>query len=406
MSDLADTRRDAPEGPDAPEKGADRVASRLRAEPVDAAALARAEMRFVEAVGRRSTPKSAHAAWWGFGLAAVVGAGLVIVSGLGAGVWPGDEERGVQVAQGVTPLRAGMALGGARAMRGVLGHATLEAVAGTRARVLTDDVRDASVRLDLGELRVVFDPLRRGEEHLAIDTPSARVEVVGTAFFVRVTADGATRVEVTHGIVEVLARATGVRRRLAAGASLDVGARVVAAPRASNAVAARADSPAHEAETRVDSAANPANPEPRIPTDTDDRIATSREARPSPDARPSLAAALVALEAGDTAPCEQLAASGPRALRLDALEALADRHEQRGSVAPAEAAYAKILALDPRGARGATALFARASLRERTGTSGAADDFARYLTEHPRGALAAQARAHLCALEPARCPSP
>jgi hypothetical protein len=295
-------------------------------------------------------------------------------------------------------------LDGREPVRGQLGHATLSWRRGARGQVIGEALHDASVRLDQGELFVDFQPLRRGAEHLAIDTPSARVEVVGTAFLVRVAADGATRVEVTHGVVEVLARATSVRRRVTAGTSIDVGAVVAASSqRAPEAVVARASEPMP--------AANPAAPPvaqaPRAASpDTYNSIATVADARPAASTLPSLESALAALDAGDAAPCERLAGNGARAVRLDALEALADRHERRGAAEAAAAAYAKILALDPRGARGATALFARASLRERTAQPGAADDFARYLAEHPRGALAAQARTHLCALDPARCPAP
>jgi hypothetical protein len=402
MSELADTRRDAPEVPDRPESPADQLAARLRAESVDTAALARAELRFVEAVRAREAKKSSPRMWLGVGIAAACALAVAVVAGGPTSLFgTGDESR--TVAGTVTPLRAGQVLDGREPVRGQLGHATLEWRRGARGRVVGEALNDASVRLDQGELFVDFRPLRRGEEHLAIDTPSARVEVVGTAFLVRVTADGATRVEVTHGVVEVLARATGVRRRVTAGTSIDVGAVVAAASqRTPEAVVARAPSPMPAANPAVappvDDAPRVASPEPY------NTVATG--SRPAGNALPSLDAALAALDAGDDAPCERLAANGARAVRLDALEALADRHERRGAAEAAAAAYAKILALDPRGARGATALFARASLRERTAQPGAADDFARYLAEHPRGALAAQARTHLCALDPARCPAP
>jgi hypothetical protein len=402
MSELADTRRDAPEMLDAPEHGADRLAARLRAEPVDAAALARAELRFVDAVRARELKKSAPRLWLGVGIAAACALAVAVVAGGPTSLFgTGDERR--TVAGTVTPLRAGQVLDGREPVRGQLGHATLAWRRGARGRVVGAALHDASVRLVQGELFVDFRPLRRGEEHLAIDTPSARVEVVGTAFLVRVAADGATRVEVTHGIVEVLARATGVRRRLTANTSIDVGALVATAPRRAPAVQVpRAEETAPNADPVRTSPSGEASGQ--ASPDTDNTDATG--SRPAGNALPSLDAALAALDAGDDAPCERLAANGARAVRLDALEALADRHERRGAAEAAAAAYAKILALDPRGARGATALFARASLRERTGQPGAADDFARYLAEHPRGALAAQARTHLCALDPVRCPAP
>ncbi len=405
MSELADTRRDAHAAPDLAESPADRVAARLRAEPVDAAAVARAEVRFVEAARMRDGRKAASRAWIGVGFAVACALVIAVVIGRSESVSDGGEG-GRPVAQTLTPLRAGQVLDGREPVRGRLGHATLELSRGAHAEIVRDALHAALVRLDRGELFVDFQPLRRGKEHLAIETPSARVEVVGTAFVVRVAADGATRVEVTHGVVEVLARATGVRRRLTVGASIDVGAVVAAAPPAPVPQLATSDSPVRVRVTDGDSQQNAVAPQQQESASTYNGLATARDVRLSAGALPSLESALAALDAGDTAPSERLAQTGARAARLDALEALADHHERRGSASAAESAYAKILALDPHGARGATACFARASLRERVGAPGAADDFVRYLAEHPRGALAAQARVHLCSLAPARCPPP
>jgi hypothetical protein len=381
--------------------GAERVAARLRGEANDPAALARDEVRFVAAIAaRRAAP--ARVAWLGAGVVAAVALVVAAVAGLDAG-----EEHGPRAAKSATLFRAGLAIGGRAPVRGRLGHATLELAEHARARVLSDTLEGACVRLERGEVRVVFEPLRRGEEHLAIDTPSARVEVVGTAFLVRVGADGATRVEVSHGVVEVLARASGVRQRLTAGASLEVPATPHQAAANPPVVAPPVSAPVTERPaTSAAQALVPTAPAATEPAISPANTPTSRAAvsDPSPSSViPSIDAALAALDTGDEAPCLAIAARGPRASRLDALEALADHRERRGAVAAAEDAYARLLVLDPRGARGATARFARASLRERVGAPGAADDFARYLADHPRGALAAQARAHLCALDPARC---
>ena len=69
------------------------------------------------------------------------------------------------------------------------------------ARLRPNDVR---IKLDLGRVDVAFHPRHRGAEHLTIDTPSARVEVVGTEFTVELDAAGATTVRVTEGVVRVV----------------------------------------------------------------------------------------------------------------------------------------------------------------------------------------------------------
>jgi len=107
------------------------------------------------------------------------------------------------------------------------------------ARLRPNDVR---IKLDLGRVDVAFHPQHRGAEHLTIDTPSARVEVVGTEFTVELDAAGATTVRVTEGVVRVvpldgsapqLVRA-GMRTRvlasLARTAGTSVATGVLAAP--------------------------------------------------------------------------------------------------------------------------------------------------------------------------------
>jgi hypothetical protein len=89
---------------------------------------------------------------------------------------------------------------------------------------------------------------------------------------------------------------------------------------------------------------------------------------------------------------------------LDDLEALAD--EQRlASPSAAIVTETRILALDPHGDRGATALFDRADIEERElhDASRAASDYAQYLADYPSGAFREQARARLCALDSSRC---
>jgi hypothetical protein len=392
---------DAPTRSARPPTGADELAARLRETPSDEAALARAEARFVTAVQARRARSEVPRGWafaGAFALAAVAVISLVIARGVPVG------EGGADASGTASPtLRAGVAFGGADAVEATLGHATFGTAPGTRAAVASDLPDALEVRLEQGELRVAFHPERRGEEHLAIVTDAVRVEVVGTRFVVRVDPDGGAHVAVSEGVVEVLTRATGARQRVAAGQSVDV---PVAGPSAARGETARGPEPSEPvpAGTPRDEDHAAATPAGDVAREAPARVETEPR-RPDAPSLPALEEALVALDAGDETLCARLAAGGPLELRLDALEALADHRERGGALEAADQTYGQILALDLRGARGATALFARAALRERSGAGGAADDFARYLEQHPRGALAAQARAHLCALAPERCPA-
>jgi ferric-dicitrate binding protein FerR (iron transport regulator)/TolA-binding protein len=96
----------------------------------------------------------------------------------------------------------------------------VEVAPSSRARFLRLGGADLAVGLDRGSVRVSFHPERRGERSLAIETPLARVEVVGTVFEVDVDADG-TRVRVEEGIVRVVPR-EGDERFVHAGESVRV----------------------------------------------------------------------------------------------------------------------------------------------------------------------------------------
>jgi len=118
----------------------------------------------------------------------------------------------------------------------------------TRARFARLRAEDVRIALDAGRVDVAFHPLRRGAEHLTIETPSARVEVVGTEFTVELDAAGATTVRVSEGVVRVvpldgtatrLVRA-GMRTRVLVAVALPPATGALAlvdAPRTSGAVA-------------------------------------------------------------------------------------------------------------------------------------------------------------------------
>ncbi len=85
------------------------------------------------------------------------------------------------------------------------------------ARFTELDPDRVEVFLGAGAVEVQFHPDRPGEQTLAIDTESARVEVVGTVFRVEVGADGGTTVAVEEGVVRVAPRAGEDERLVRAG---------------------------------------------------------------------------------------------------------------------------------------------------------------------------------------------
>jgi hypothetical protein len=86
--------------------------------------------------------------------------------------------------------------------------------------------------------------------------------------------------------------------------------------------------------------------------------------------------------------------------RVEALTLIAESHTSQGEVAKAAAAYRRADELSPGDASGHNARFALARLLERHARDeqAAADAYRRYLERAPRGALAAQARQGLCRL--------
>ena len=340
---------------------ADALAGSLRQATASDEALARMEMRLTRALrDRRTAPKPvARLVWLGASLA---------VAAL-ASFWLTRAEPAPQVAfvpraapivepaPRVALLHTGESVEG----EGQLGNAHLVLVAGAHARVEDDALAHAVVALADGAVRVAFHPEHRGLEHLAIRTDVARVEVVGTEFVVARRADGTTHVAVSEGVVRVVTLATGEAHDVARGEELEV---LPPAP-----------------------IAEAATPTRRV------------------DAPPTLDQAIARADRGDLTALERIADRGDRAARLQALGELSDRHDLTDPDA-AMIDYARILALDPTGADGATALFARARLRERLHDGAAATDYARYVDEFPHGSLAHQASQRLCTLDPSRCSEP
>jgi hypothetical protein len=96
----------------------------------------------------------------------------------------------------------------------------------SRLRVEAVSLSDVRVALGTGEARFAFHPRDRGHQHVAISTPSARIEIVGTELTVRVDERG-TSVEVHEGVVRVIPT-SGEVELVHAGSAVTVPPAVVA----------------------------------------------------------------------------------------------------------------------------------------------------------------------------------
>jgi|GEM_PF-2039457 len=247
--------------------GARKIADALRAEPPMLADLTRArlEKRLVDAalggsgvehgsVDRGSVDRASGLTRGrllaGAGLLAIAAAAAVVAMTRGAdgvvppGVTPGMAQPGVatfEAMSGEQPVRHGefregefVATKVGQRVQVRFAQSRIDVTPETRAEFARLRPNDVRIRLDLGRVDVAFHPQHRGAEHLTIDTPSARVEVVGTEFTVELDAAGATTVRVTEGVVRVvpldgsapqLVRA-GARTRVLASLARTAGASV------------------------------------------------------------------------------------------------------------------------------------------------------------------------------------
>lgn len=250
-----------------------------------------------------------------------------------------------------------------------LGHATLSVDEGSLLHVDDDALAHAVVTLARGRVHVAFHPVHRGEEHLAVVTDLARIEVVGTEFVVT-RSEAGTDVAVEEGVVQVTVLAGGEVQELRAGD-------VVSVPHA------------------LPSVAPPSSPAPIVHAPAPSAIVV---------ALPSLDEAVRAADAGDRAPLERLATEGSRSERLGALFELESAAARAHDRAAQREALERTIALDPTGEDGARALYEHALLATDAATTAA--ELARYLDGFPDGAFAAQARQRLCATDPSRCVAP
>ncbi|MGF1468107.1 MAG: FecR domain-containing protein [Sandaracinaceae bacterium] len=288
------------------------------------------------------------------------------------------------------------------------------------------------LRVARGRVRVAFDPPEGAGHRLAVETPEARVEVVGTAFSVQRDERYGTTVSVEEGVVRVVPRGSPPLR-LTAGQTYSGAPEPPAAtaqPRApcpdgpceARFPSAAGDGPttaAAEGQPRSESAedgSTPTGAEAGSTPTGEDRGGAARAVRqgsptpPPPSAGEALAAAQEALAAGDRALARShleraTRGGGSRGRRAEAASLLGDLAARDGDRAAAQRAYEQAAAIGQGLPQGHNALFDLARFHERGGDADAARRaYLRYLDEAAEGALADLARSRLCELgDPGAC---
>ena len=273
------------------------------------------------------------------------------------------------------------------------------------SRVRFERLGRSELRLSLmkGRVEVAFHPERRGQQHMSIETRSARVLVVGTQFSVDVDSQGNTKVSVTEGVVQVVPRGEGETQFVRAGQQVSV---PVQAP------SERARAVREEIETHLREEAAP-SPKARTPEVADVALA---EAHPQAGRRQQCAqeagvdsrleaARSLLLQGRHSAARERLLKLAkkqtlPTSTRVEALVLTAESYTAQGQIGRATETYRDAVNIAPHHPAGYNALFALARLSERytDDRSAAGAVYREYLERAPRGALAAQAREALCRL--------
>lgn len=275
------------------------------------------------------------------------------------------------------------------------------------SRVRFERLSRTELRLSLmkGRVEVAFHPERRGEQHMSIETRSARVLVVGTQFSVDVDGKGNTQVHVTEGVVQVVPRGEGETQFVHAGERVDV-------PIQAPGEVERAVREGIESRLR----AEPQAPEPALanaaaPGAAASETRSSRRQQCAQDAQGSAsdrrleAARRLLLQGKHAAARERLRKLArrntlPTSSRVEALVLISESFTAEGQIPRAAETYREAIKLAPRHAAGHNAIFALARLYERYADdrSAAGAVYREYLDSAPHGPLAAQAREALCRL--------
>lgn len=282
-----------------------------------------------------------------------------------------------------------------------------------RSRLSVEAVSLEDVRLALedGVARFAFHPRERGHQHVAIRTPSARVEIVGTELTVRVS-DRGTEVEVHEGVVRVIPT-VGEATLLHAGSSLVVPIAVAsieeatrdegplspsaleADPRAEDAALEAELGLAHEDVEGMVSGTSAASEGGDVESPSDASTPSDRELLARAESlmdREEDAHAEVILE-------QLVEGAARRSDRVHAAMMVGDLRQSSGDYRGALRAFDQAFTL-ARGAERANALAEHARILDRHlhDTAAARADYSRYLTEFPTGPNADQIHRRLCEL--------
>jgi hypothetical protein len=263
------------------------------------------------------------------------------------------------------------------------------------------------IELQRGSVEVAFHPSERGRERLSIETPNARVEVVGTEFTVQFSGQE-TRVSVREGVVRVVPS-----ERQDEAVLVHAGDRV--------AVMDGREPMLETAERSSPTFANPAVVAPPAPNEDPAEHAETREPSPPAPIEPAvlpspippaipaterLAAARQVLERGEHARARMLLASlarvtdAPIDVRVEAETLMGDSFQASGAAEQAASAYERAASLGRDRPLGHLAIIALARLHERVrlDSDAAKRTYLRYLEEAPSGANARMARDAVCRL--------
>lgn len=280
----------------------------------------------------------------------------------------------------------------------------------TRVRLDRMVAPELSLSLLKGRIDVDFHPLHKGELRMAVEAPSARVQVVGTRFRVQVDDLGNTEVSVSEGVVEVVPRSGAQTRRVAAGERTYV--RVDDGDEYERAVREAIERNLGTVPGSEQGAAG-ARPVAASKPDMDFSVGPELEIAlgpaPSRNIARKLEAARRMLHQGrhDRARASLRGlteAPTPIHFRVEALTLTAESYTAQGDIPHAAQAYGRADEIAPTQAAGHNARFALARLLERYTPDGdaAADAYRHYLERAPQGALAVQARQALCRLGEAK----
>lgn len=407
------------------EAGWERVALAMREEPtqLDDVARARLERNLVEAwrarsarsVALPSTKPSFSRSVWISSLAASAAFGAILAFFLLR-----EPSEVVSVAAEV-PARFDLVIDDGSVQSGFLTEGqVLESGQHGRVEVALDQSRvdvapDSRVRFERlgrkelrlalmkGRVEVAFHPERRGEQHMSIETRSARVLVVGTQFSVDVDGQGNTQVSVSEGVVQVVPRSEGETKFVRAGERVEI---PIQAPKEIE----RAVREGIESRLRAEPAAAEPDRVPAPGTITTEVRGSRRQqcaqvnGESLSDRRLESARALL-LQGKHSAARERLRrlakkATLPTSSRVEALVLIAESYTSQGQIPRAAETYREAIKIGPNHPAGYNAIFALARLNERYADdrSAAGEVYREYLEKAPRGALAAQAREALCRL--------